>query len=112
MQNERMRGSRAKKVLSTTRIPAPPDPASGASNLVPQHQPGHPAAKPAAIDQLLTDRDLEQLTGRKRSTWQKMRLSGDGPPFIRLGRLIRYRQSEYDAWLAAIPSMRSTSDTS
>jgi predicted DNA-binding transcriptional regulator AlpA len=65
---------------------------------------------PSAIDPLLDDRELERRTGRKRSTWQKKRLTGDGPPFIRLGRLVRYRQSEFEAWLAAIPSLQSTSD--
>jgi predicted DNA-binding transcriptional regulator AlpA len=62
------------------------------------------------MDPLLTDFDLERLTGRARSTWQKARLTGDGPKFIRLGRLVRYRRSEFNAWLAACPSLRSTSE--
>jgi hypothetical protein len=61
-------------------------------------------------DPLLTDFDLERLTGRARSSWQKARLMGTGPPFIRLGRLVRYRPSEFNAWLSAHPSLRSTSD--
>jgi predicted DNA-binding transcriptional regulator AlpA len=111
MQKARTK-SRARRAsfLSTTCIPEPPDADSGTSNRAPQHQPGHPAALPAVIDPLLDDRDLERLTGGKRSTWQKRRLSGNGPPFIKLGRLARYRQSEFSAWLAAIPSLRSTSD--
>ena len=52
------------------------------------------------IQPLLDDRDLEQITGRARSTWQKSRLTGEGPPFIRSGRLVRYRASEVEAWLA------------
>jgi predicted DNA-binding transcriptional regulator AlpA len=59
---------------------------------------------------LLTDFDLERITGRARSTWQKARLTGDGPPFIRLGRLVRYRTSEFSSWLEACPSLRSTSE--
>jgi predicted DNA-binding transcriptional regulator AlpA len=62
------------------------------------------------IDPLLTDFDLERLTGRARSTWQKARLTGDGPKFIRLGRLVRYPKREFDAWLAAFPRLRSTSE--
>jgi predicted DNA-binding transcriptional regulator AlpA len=50
-------------------------------------------------EKLLTDRDLERLTGRKRSCWQKDRVTGDGPPFIRLGRLIRYRAGDIRTWL-------------
>ena len=62
------------------------------------------------IDSLLTDFDLERVTGRARSSWQKARLTGDGPPFIRLGRLVRYRRSDVELWLAAHPSLRSTSE--
>jgi predicted DNA-binding transcriptional regulator AlpA len=63
------------------------------------------------IDPLLTDFDLERLTGRARSSWQKARLTGNSPKFIRLGRLVRYRLSDVEAWLAAHPTLRSTSDT-
>jgi predicted DNA-binding transcriptional regulator AlpA len=70
-----------------------------------------PAKSPSPqIDPLLTDFELERVTGRARSSWQKARLTGDGPPFIRLGRLVRYRQSEFEAWLTAHPSLRSTSE--
>jgi predicted DNA-binding transcriptional regulator AlpA len=62
------------------------------------------------VDALLTDFDLERLTGRARSSWQKARLTGDGPKFLRLGRLVRYRASDVAAWLAARPTLRSTSD--
>jgi predicted DNA-binding transcriptional regulator AlpA len=65
---------------------------------------------PQPIDPLLTDFDLEKLTGRARSSWQKARLTGDGPPFIRLGRLVRYRQSDFNAWLTAHARLRSTSE--
>ena len=51
------------------------------------------------IETLLSDHDLERLTGRSRSCWQKDRLSGRGPMFVRLGRLVRYRRSDYEAWL-------------
>jgi predicted DNA-binding transcriptional regulator AlpA len=96
-------GARAKLLGSTASPPASADRPLPAGNFA-RPPPGH-----AAIDPLLDDRDLERLTGSKRSTWQKRRLSGDGPPFIRLGRLVRYRRSEVEAWLAAIPTLRSTS---
>jgi predicted DNA-binding transcriptional regulator AlpA len=105
-QKRRLSGNGPPRRMST-----PVDPDSAPTNLVSQRQPGHPAGMPPAIDPLLDDRELERRTGAKRSTWQKKRLTGDGPPFIRLGRLVRYRQSEFEAWLAAIPSLRSTSDT-
>jgi predicted DNA-binding transcriptional regulator AlpA len=69
-----------------------------------------PPASPTAIEQLLDDHELESITGRARSTWQKARLTGDGPPFIRLGRLVRYRRSDVEKWLAAHARYRSTSE--
>ena len=44
---------------------------------------------PAAADYL----------GYAESTLEKKRLTGDGPPFIRLGRVIVYR--DLDTWLAS-----------
>jgi hypothetical protein len=64
-------------------------------------------------DPLLTDTDVARLTGRARKTLQKDRLrGGDGCiPFVRLGRLVRYRQSDVAAYIAALPTLHSTSDT-
>jgi predicted DNA-binding transcriptional regulator AlpA len=45
---------------------------------------------PAAADYL----------GYAESTLEKKRLSGDGPPFIRLGRVIVYDTRDLDTWLA------------
>ena len=33
-------------------------------------------------------------------TLQRMRQDGSGPAFIKVGRLVRYRQSDLDSWLA------------
>jgi predicted DNA-binding transcriptional regulator AlpA len=62
------------------------------------------------FDQLLSDRDVEKITGRARSTLQKDRVSGSGIPFVRFGRLVRYRQSDVRAYLDALPACRSTSE--
>jgi excisionase family DNA binding protein len=35
------------------------------------------------------------------STLAKKRLTGEGPPFVRIGRAVRYRRSDLDAWMAA-----------
>lgn len=35
------------------------------------------------------------------STLQKERVRGDGPPFVKLGRLVRYRPEDVLAWVAA-----------
>jgi predicted DNA-binding transcriptional regulator AlpA len=62
------------------------------------------------LDPLLSDRDVEKITGRARSTLQKDRVTGTGIPFVRIGRLVRYRQSDVTAFLDALPRCRSTSE--
>lgn len=61
------------------------------------------------MDKLLSDYDLEESTGRSRSSWQKDRLAGLGPKFLRIGRLVRYRKADVEAWLES-RSATSTSD--
>jgi predicted DNA-binding transcriptional regulator AlpA len=116
-EHTRKHGLRADRLLSKTRIPVSADPVSAvsrspANTKAAQPEASHTDGRPSTFDALLSDFDLERLTGCKRSTWQKKRLLGgnETPPFIRIGRLVRYRQSEFEAWLAAIPSRRSTSE--
>lgn len=59
-------------------------------------------------DPLLSDRDVEKITRRARSTLQKDRVAGTGIPFVRIGRLVRYRQSDVIAFIDALPTCRST----
>ena len=47
--------------------------------------------------------------GSTKSTLEKMRVSGDGPPFMKLGRVVVYDTSDIDSWLAS-RRRRSTSD--
>jgi hypothetical protein len=63
------------------------------------------------LDPLLSDYDVEKITGRARSTLQKDRVTGTGIPFIKVGWLVRYRPSDVAAFLKALPSRRSTSET-
>jgi len=62
------------------------------------------------LDQLLSDRDVERVTGRARSTLQKDRVAGSGIPFVRIGRLVRYRPADVAAYLKALPTCSSTSE--
>lgn len=50
-----------------------------------------------------------QYVGYSESTLEKKRLTGDGPPFIRLGRAVVYDTRDLDAWLAQC-ICRSTSE--
>ena len=65
-------------------------------------------------DPLLSDTDVARLIGRARKTLQKDRLRGgkESIPFIRLGRLVRYRLSDVQQFIAQRPALRSTSDVS
>ena len=63
------------------------------------------------IEPLLSDKDVERITGRARSTLQKDRLVGRGIRFVRIGRLVRYRQSDVATYLDALPTRRSTSES-
>jgi predicted DNA-binding transcriptional regulator AlpA len=62
------------------------------------------------LDPLLSDRDVQEITGRARSTLQKDRVTGSGIPFIRMGRLVRYRQSDVRAYIESLPAHLSTSE--
>jgi predicted DNA-binding transcriptional regulator AlpA len=64
----------------------------------------------AGIDRLLDDYAVAEITGRARSTLQKDRVAGTGIPWVRVGRLVRYRESDVAAWLSALAMHRSTSE--
>jgi predicted DNA-binding transcriptional regulator AlpA len=42
-----------------------------------------------------------EYLGYAESTLEKRRVTGDGPPFIQLGRVIVYDTRDLDAWLAS-----------
>jgi predicted DNA-binding transcriptional regulator AlpA len=57
----------------------------------------------------LRTRDAAGYLGYSESTLEKKRITGEGPPFIRLGRLVVYDTRDLDAWLSARRAT-STSD--
>jgi len=64
----------------------------------------------APLVKFLTDKDVAALTGTARSTLAKMRLRGDGPPFVHVGTSVRYPEDTLVRWQAALPRRRSTSE--
>lgn len=50
-------------------------------------------------DELLTEVHLERETKIRRATWKGMRHHRIGPPFIKLGRSVRYRRADVTTWL-------------
>lgn len=58
---------------------------------------------------MLRTREAAAYTGLAKSTLEKLRVTGGGCPFIRLGRVVVYDPEDLDAWLAA-NRRESTSD--
>jgi predicted DNA-binding transcriptional regulator AlpA len=52
------------------------------------------------VEALLTEAQVSEILGRGVPTLQKDRVAGTGPQFIKMGRLVRYRPSDVQAWLA------------
>ncbi|MEM7170433.1 MAG: helix-turn-helix domain-containing protein [Pseudomonadota bacterium] len=50
-----------------------------------------------------------EYTGLSPRTFEKLRLSGDGPIYAKIGRAVIYERADLDAWLAA-HKRASTSD--
>ncbi|MGY4227600.1 putative DNA-binding transcriptional regulator AlpA [Bradyrhizobium sp. USDA 4503] len=50
---------------------------------------------------LLTQREAAMALRLSERTLERWRVSGDGPPFAKLGRRIGYRPADLEAWIAA-----------
>lgn len=59
----------------------------------------------------LNNQEAAQYLGLKAATLNKWRVYGEGPPFIKVGRLVRYRRSDLDAYLSG-RRVQSTSELS
>jgi excisionase family DNA binding protein len=57
---------------------------------------------------LLTQRDAARLLSLSIRTLERMRVTGLGPRFIKLGNSVRYRESDLEQWIAS----RSVASTS
>lgn len=61
------------------------------------------------IGKVFRTHDAADYCGSSASTFEKLRLTGGGPVYTKLGRRVVYRVEDLDAWLAA-NRRRSTSD--
>jgi predicted DNA-binding transcriptional regulator AlpA len=52
------------------------------------------------LETLLDEAEVSKVIGRSVPTLQKDRVKGAGPPYVKLGRHVRYRPSDVQAWLA------------
>jgi predicted DNA-binding transcriptional regulator AlpA len=58
---------------------------------------------------MLRTPDAAAYCGSSASTFEKLRLNGGGPRYVKIGRRVVYDPDDLDAWLAA-NRRRSTSD--
>jgi excisionase family DNA binding protein len=61
--------------------------------------------------QILTTNEAADLLRVSRQSLAKWRVSGDGPPYLKLGRRVLYRSDDLESWLGA-RRRRSTSSIS
>ena len=63
-----------------------------------------------SIDRLLTPREAAKFLGVSESWLAKARMRGDGPPFVKFGRSVRYPTSGLNDYVRS-RTRRSTTDT-
>jgi predicted DNA-binding transcriptional regulator AlpA len=51
------------------------------------------------VDRLLDQRKAAQILGVSVRTLERHRVTGTGPRFCRLGRLVRYRECDLEEWV-------------
>ncbi len=61
-------------------------------------------------DEYVNVRQLAEITGISASTWNKRRLTGDTPPFSKIGKAVRYHVPTVKEWMASHERC-STSDS-
>ena len=64
----------------------------------------------AVDDALFPQRVIAAVRGCSESLCERERWAGTGPPFIKIGRLVRYRKRESVRWLNRHPTFTSTSE--
>ncbi len=68
-------------------------------------------------DQLIRDTEAARIIGTTPVRLRNSRVSGmlgnvPTPPFIKLGRAVRYRKSDLERWLADLPTYQNTAQVS
>ena len=77
-----------------------------------QPEDGDGALKTAHIlehDEFWTTDDIVKDSQMSKSFYEKKRVTGGGPPFVRIGRAVRYPKSLYKKWLGQHALFYSTS---
>jgi predicted DNA-binding transcriptional regulator AlpA len=53
------------------------------------------------MDRLLTQRQTSEIVSLSERTLERLRVSGTGPRYVKLGRRVAYRQADIEAWIAS-----------
>jgi predicted DNA-binding transcriptional regulator AlpA len=61
-------------------------------------------------DRLLREREVFEKLNIGESTGQQWRLKGLGPKFVKIGRSVRYRESDVQAYIDNLKAFQSTSE--
>jgi len=51
------------------------------------------------LDRYLSTTEAAQITGLSAAWFERSRWAGNGPPFVKLGRAVRYPSDELHAWM-------------
>lgn len=62
------------------------------------------------IPQLLDQNRVSEILGKSAAWCARARSQGDGPPFIKIGRHVRYQLSDVLDWLKSLPKKTSVSN--
>ena len=60
--------------------------------------------KSNAIEKLLTEHDVANITGLSLSSIRHWRLLGRGPKYIKIGAAVRYKPADVELWLSTRPA--------
>ena len=59
---------------------------------------------------LLTTAQAAEYTGLAKQTLHQKRVSGGGPKFCKIGRTVRYRKEDLDAWVESFKTVSSLAE--
>ena len=58
-------------------------------------------SQPGQLERLLNQKQAAEVLGLSTRTVERLRLTGGGPRFAKLGRRVLYRPADLNAWVAA-----------
>ena len=63
------------------------------------------------IDRLLSEKKAAEIIGLSEAWFQRKRWQGGGIPYVKIGRAVRYRESDLTAFIDAHAGIQSTSQS-